>query len=260
MTTQGVSHAKGHVPARNILGAMVASLSWTDGLALLNRLVCEHLFTPVGFLNAHSANVASADTRFLEALDHFLMLPDGIGVDIAARMLYGAPFPSNLNGTDFIPALLEDIPTPLSVGLLGASSQNVQAAAQALARRAPQHRYTVIHDGFFHREEEAGVLDAIEALHPDMLLVAMGVPRQEMWINANITERHCTMPVAVGALFDFLSGAIPRAPSWMRRLRLEWVYRLALEPMRLWRRYILGNPLFLVRVMRQKMGRHRGRP
>ena len=81
----------------------------------------------------------------------------------------------------------------------------------------------------------------------------MGVPRQEFWIAKNITPRHCTMPIAVGALLDFLSGAVPRAPAWMRRLRLEWVFRLIIEPGRLWRRYILGNPVFLARVVRQKL-------
>ena len=81
----------------------------------------------------------------------------------------------------------------------------------------------------------------------------MGVPRQEFWIAKNITPRHCTLPMAVGALLDFLSGTVPRAPAWMRRLRLEWVVRLIIEPGRLWRRYILGNPAFLARVVRQKL-------
>ena len=88
-----------------------------------------------------------------------------------------------------------------------------------------------------------------------MLLVAMGVPRQELWIARHIDERHCTLPIAVGALLDFLSGAVPRAPLWMRRLRLEWLFRLVVEPGRLWRRYVVGNPLFLVRVVRQRLSR-----
>lgn len=81
----------------------------------------------------------------------------------------------------------------------------------------------------------------------------MGVPRQELWIARNLTEKHCTLPIAVGALLDFLSGAVPRAPGWMRRMRLEWLFRLIVEPGRLWRRYIVGNPLFLARVLRQKL-------
>ena len=83
----------------------------------------------------------------------------------------------------------------------------------------------------------------------------MGVPRQELWIARHIDARHCTLPIAVGALLDFLSGTVPRAPLWMRQLRLEWLFRLWVEPGRLWRRYVVGNPLFLLRVIRQKLSR-----
>ena len=124
---------------------------------------------------------------------------------------------------------------------------------QDSASSSPHHRFVVIHDGYFTAAEEPFILERIEALRPDILLVAMGVPRQEFWIAKNITPRHCTLPMAVGALLDFLSGTVPRAPAWMRRLRLEWVFRLIIEPGRLWRRYILGNPVFLARVMRQKL-------
>lgn len=115
-----------------------------------------------------------------------------------------------------------------------------------------QHRFVVIHDGYFPPSQEQEIVDRIAALRPDVLLVAMGVPRQELWIERHIDARHCTLPIAVGALLDFLSGAVPRAPLWMRRLRLEWLFRLAVEPGRLWRRYVVGNPLFLLRVVRQK--------
>jgi len=141
---------------------------------------------------------------------------------------------------------------PQKVALLGAKRANVESAAKKLARLAPHHSYVVIDDGFFTSEQEQGVVDRIAAIHPDILLVAMGVPRQEMWIDRWVTDDHCTMAIGVGALFDFLSGAVPRAPYWMRRSRLEWLFRLVVEPGRLWRRYILGNPLFVVRVLRQK--------
>ena len=84
------------------------------------------------------------------------------------------------------------------------------------------------------------------------------LPRQEKWVAHKIDARHCTLPIAVGALFDFLSGTVPRAPMWMRRLRLEWFYRLSHEPRRLWRRYVIGNPLFMLRVLRQKLSGAKG--
>lgn len=236
-----------------LLGVPVISIGWDEALALFSQRLAKRRFTKVTFLNAHSANIACADPEFAAALDDFLVLPDGIGVDMAAKLLYGAPFPANLNGTDFVPALLNATQRPLTVALLGASPDVAKTAARRLAEMAPQHRLEVISDGYFSASEEPGIVARIAALHPDILLVAMGVPRQELWIERHINARHCTMPIAVGALFDFLSGGKPRAPLWVRRLRLEWVFRLSLEPRRLWRRYIVGNPLFLLRVLRRKL-------
>ena len=242
------------VPARSILGIRVAMLRREQAISLLSRVLREGIFTKITFLNAHNANIAFSDSEFAAALDDFLVLADGVGVDLAARWLYGAPFPDNLNGTDFVPALLQASERPLTVALLGAKRANAERAAQRLAEIAPQHRFVVVHDGFFTAAEEPGIVANIGALRPDVLLVAMGVPRQEFWIERNLGPVHCTMPIAVGALLDFLSGAVPRAPLWMRQLRLEWLFRLVIEPGRLWRRYIVGNPLFLFRVLRQKLG------
>jgi exopolysaccharide biosynthesis WecB/TagA/CpsF family protein len=239
---------------KDILGIQVASIDRAAAVDLLRGLVAERRFTKVGFLNAHNANIAWSDPEFAEALRDFLVLADGIGVDIAAKLLYGETFPANLNGTDFIPALLAAESRPLTIGLLGAKRANAEAAATKFGQIAPHHKFVVIHDGYFRPEQEPAILDTIEKLHPDVLLVAMGVPRQEFWIDRNITPRHCTLPIAVGALLDFLSGAVPRAPRWVRRLRLEWAFRLVNEPARLWRRYILGNPVFLARVLGQRLG------
>ncbi len=238
---------------KTILGISVASLGWDEAIGLLKRMLAERRFTKVSFLNAHNANVASIDAAFADALEDFLILPDGVGVDMAAKILYGAPFPANLNGTDFVPGFLQAASKPLTVGLLGATRSNAEGAAAKLTAIAPQHSYVVVHDGYFSPLEEPGVVETIKALRPDVLLVAMGVPRQELWIARNLTDKHCTLPIAVGALLDFLSGAVPRAPGWMRRMRLEWLFRLIVEPGRLWRRYIVGNPLFLARVLRQKL-------
>lgn len=238
-----------------ILGISVLAIGWDDAIALLARLIAERRFTKVSFLNAHNANIAYSDPAFAEALDDFLVLPDGIGVDVAAKLLYGAPFPANLNGTDFVPAFLQASTRPLTVGLLGATRVNAEAASVKLAALAVQHNFVVVHDGYFSATEEQEIVDRLAKLRPDVLLVAMGVPRQELWIARHIDARHCTLPIAVGALLDFLSGTVPRAPLWMRQLRLEWLFRLWVEPGRLWRRYVVGNPLFLLRVIRQKLSR-----
>jgi exopolysaccharide biosynthesis WecB/TagA/CpsF family protein len=243
----------------DILGVEVAELGREEATQLIARRIAADEFTRAGFLNAYISNVAASDQRLREALDEFLVLADGIGVDIAARAIHGRRFPENLNGTDFVPGLVAALRGRLRVGLVGASRKNIEGAAAVLRKLAPQHEIVVVSDGYFSPADEPRVLADLAALRPDLLIVAMGVPRQELWI-ARLDERHCRVAIAVGALFDFLSGAVPRAPQWMRSARLEWLFRLWIEPGRLWRRYIVGNPLFLARVARAKLSTRRIRP
>ncbi len=242
----------------NILGIQVANPDQREAIDMLASAITEKRFTKVAFLNAHSANTTVDDPEFASILSSFLVLPDGIGVDMGAKILYGAPFRENLNGTDFVPAVLASIQSPLTVGIIGAIRENGERATQDLRESMPQHRFVYLNDGYLDPQEESVVIQQISDLKPDVLLVAMGVPRQEKWIDANLSGQDCTVPIAVGALLDFLSGAVSRAPRIMRRLRIEWVYRLYREPGRLWRRYILGNPVFLMRIAMQKFSTGKG--
>ncbi len=209
-------------------------------------------FTAVAFLNSHVANVAADDPAFAELLRRFLVLPDGIGIDIAAWMKHGRSFPANLNGTDFIPILLERLQTPLHVGLIGAHKANLARACATLADCYPRHRFTAYADGYSTALTDGSLIARLWQDRPDILMVATGVPAQEKWIAGHLDQRACTLAFGVGALFDFLSGATPRAPWLVRRLRSEWLWRLALEPRRLFGRYVLGNPLFLYRVWKDR--------
>jgi exopolysaccharide biosynthesis WecB/TagA/CpsF family protein len=244
-------------PLRRILDVDVAVLDRLQAIALLSELINKRQFTRIGFLNAHMANVARTDDDFSDVLSRFLILPDGVGVDLASKMVFGSPFPANLNGTDFIPALLRSLPGPLKIGLLGARRASVDGAARQLAYLAPHHRVEVVSDGYFTAAERPAVMTKLKAMRPDILLVAMGVPQQEFWIDDNLNGEHTTLAIGVGALFDFLAGAVPRAPSWIRHARLEWLFRLGIEPQRLWRRYVVGNPLFLLRAFAQRFSADR---
>lgn len=245
---------------REILGVPVAALGWDEALGLLGRRVEANEFTRVGWLNAHNANIMRDQPVYRAVLDEFLILPDGVGVDIASSILHGSQFPANLNGTDFTPALLQSITRPLRVGLIGSRRVIAQKAADSFQSLAPQHDYRVIEDGFFKAEDEPRVLADIAQYRPDILLVAMGVPRQELFIAQKMNGTYTTLAIAVGALFDLHTGAVPRAPMWMREARLEWLFRLWQEPKRLWRRYVVGNPMFMLRVIKARLtGASRGR-
>lgn len=241
---------------RDIAGVPVAAVTHDEALALI-----EHAFDGGGHLhlaycNANLVNIAARDAGLRERLADFLILPDGIGVDIGSRLLYGAAFPANLNGTDFTPAILAARKRPLHVMLLGGRPGVAERAAAKLRTDYPQHRFAVLGHGYFTPEEEPALLARLAHERPDLLLVAFGNPRQERWIADRIDARHCAVAAGIGALFDFLAGEVARAPEAFRALRIEWTYRLWLEPRRLWRRYVVGNPAFLMRVLRQKLTQH----
>lgn len=238
---------------RNILGVRVACFDWGGAFAFFEKCIDERRFLKLGWLNAHVANIAYTDHAFKTRLENFLILPDGIGVDIASKAAYGTKFPANLNGTDFIPGLLHHIKRPLRIGLLGGKPGVADEALATFRTQSPQHDYHVISDGYFKPGDVEALLDRLAALRPDILLVAMGVPRQELFIDEHITAQHCTIASAVGALLDFQSGRVERAPQWVRMMRMEWAYRLWLEPARLAKRYLVGNPLFLWRVLKHRL-------
>ncbi len=207
--------------------------------------------TIVAFANANCLNFAQTDSRVRSALGQALVLNDGIGVDLASWLLFGVQFPDNLNGTDFTPYYLQNTRHRFRLYLLGGRPGIAEKAAYCLAQAFPRHSIVGCRDGYFGRTEDPLVAQTIRAARADVLLVAMGNPDQELWLRNNLAASGCRLGFAIGALFDFMAGEAQRAPSWVCAARLEWVYRLGHEPRRLWRRYVLGNPLFLARVLGQ---------
>ena len=241
------------IATRDIGGVAVAVLDRDQALTSMADAIARRRHIKLAFCNANLVNLAANDAPLRRDLAQFLILADGIGVDIASRLLHGAAFPANLNGTDFTPALLAASGRPLRVSLLGGRPGVAGRAAARLAQDFPLHRFQVLGHGFFSPEDEAGLLARLAADAPDLLLVALGNPLQERWIAGKLGPQHCTVAAGVGALLDFLAGEVARAPEPVRRLRVEWLYRLWLEPNRLWRRYVLGNPVFLLRVLRLRL-------
>ena len=122
---------------------------------------------------------------------------------------------------------------PLKVALIGARSDILERAVVSFSAATPWHEFIAVADGYFDKTDSPKVLADLSAINPDITLVAMGSPSQEIWIDSNIGQGHGRVVFGVGALFDFVSGAVPRAPETIRNLRLEWVWRLFLEPSRL---------------------------
>lgn len=241
-------------PAVDCLGVKVARLEWPDLLEWFLRRLDAPAPVRCGTLvlaNAHTLNVASANPAAREAIRAAtLVLNDGVGLDVYARLRTGAPFPYNFAGTDLVPRLLGECARrglPLRVFLYGARPGRAAEAARRIERAYAPVKVIGALDGHETTGDEAR--RAIDAAHPDLLLVGLGNPRQEEWLAANAPGLRARIAIGVGALFDFMSGSVVRAPRAVRAMRLEWMFRLALEPRRLFRRYVVGVPLFLWRTL-----------
>ena len=216
----------------------------------------------VMYVNAHVLNRSQESPELRAALEEAdLVYCDGYGVRVAAKAL-DLPVPHRMTGADWVwslAALCEQ--SQQSVYLLGSEPGVTAEAARRLQRWYPRLRIAGHHHGFFelgspHAER---VLEDINARAPDILLVGMGTPQQEVWAQRHFHEVDATVVWTVGALFEYVSGRIPRAPHWISDNGLEWIFRLAVEPRRMWRRYLLGNPVFLHRVLEERRRSHNPR-
>lgn len=216
----------------------------------------------VVFVNAHCVNVAVADDSMRRALRGAdLIYADGVGMAMAAR-LQGRQLKHNVNGTDLFPCLCRHAAhAGVPIALLGAEPGVAEVCAAAARREHPGLQVVWCHHGYFDPRDSASVIAELNRSGAGVLLVAMGVPRQERWIMEHADEIEVPVVMGVGGLFDFVSGRVPRAPKAVRQLRLEWLFRLSVEPRRLFGRYVLGNPLFLARALRYALtGRVRSVP
>ncbi|MBA3838776.1 MAG: WecB/TagA/CpsF family glycosyltransferase [Thermoleophilaceae bacterium] len=238
----------------SILGVRVARMHRDAALRAVERLYDTPGPAVVAYVNAHTLNLAHRSNALRQALNSAaLVLNDGIGLAIAARM-QGRRFETNLNGSDFTPEILAlAAEGGWPVYLLGGRPGVAEAAALHLVERVPGLEVAGCSHGYFAEDDTRAVVERVRASGCGVLLVAMGNPHQELWLARHLPGTGARLGIGVGAFLDFAAGAVPRAPAVLNRLGCEWVYRLAQEPRRLWRRYIVGNPLFLARVARERL-------
>lgn len=196
-------------------------------------------------MHAATANLAHEDANFCAALNRGdLVLNDGIGVRWAARR-EGLVLEDNLVGTDLVPLLLQA--RRLRVYLLGGLPGVAERAAGFLRDRFPEVEVAGWGAGYWEPSQEPDVVEGIRRAAPDLLLVGMGNPQQELFIDRNLSRLGCRVAMGVGGLFDHWSGRLRRASPWLRRWGLEWLQLLVQQPHK-WRRYVWGNPKFLWRA------------
>ena len=220
---------------------------------------CQHFLHSdrcncIFFVNAHCFNIAQKNPQYRKALNQGnLILNDGVGIKIAAFIL-NIPLKENMNGTDFIPKLLEfSQQQKQSVFLLGGKPGIAEKAQSKIQKNNPDIWFSGTHHGYFTESEVQEVISQINQSKATILIVGMGVPRQEIWLYTYSKKlHHIKIALAGGAILDFLSGNFKRAPRWIRKIGLEWFFRFSLEPKRLFTRYFIGNIIFLTTILLYK--------
>ena len=223
-----------------ILGSKAELASLPEGKLLINTV------------NAHSYNTARKDSLFAEALTNGdVLIPDGVSIVKACKWIKAKSQPKErIAGWDLFAFEMEKLEKKGGTVMFMGSSQKVLDLIVKRAAEVYPHlkvvTYSPPYKPEFSEEDNKAIIDAINAANPDLLWIGMTAPKQEKWTYSHWKELdiHCHVGT-IGAVFDFFAGTVERAPMWWQRHGLEWLYRLLKEPKRMWRRYIIGNALFL---------------
>jgi N-acetylglucosaminyldiphosphoundecaprenol N-acetyl-beta-D-mannosaminyltransferase len=250
-----VPPASGPASARtvDILGVRIANLHTIEAVAHMQKLIwtaAPHA-RALYIVNAHTLNLACDDPSYRDVLNGAdAVFGDGTGVRWAARW-QGKKMIDNLVGTDLLPFFfVNTMERRYRYFLVGAQPDVVARAAGFLTAQFPGLNVIGHQHGHYDRATHDEVLAKINAAEPDVLMVGMGNPIQERWIHDNRPRlTGVKLAVGVGGLFDHWGGVLTRAPRWVRRNGFEWVQLMLQQPHK-WRRYLVGNPRFLVRVAR----------
>lgn len=236
-----------------ILGIPITNVTMNDAVEWVAERVASGRKGRVCYVNADCGNLAWKLKEYRQCLrEADAVFADGIGFKLAGRVLR-RPIRENLNGTDMFPRLMTRLEEDSrSVYLLGGLPEVSEAIRAYTKEHFPALSKVGGHHGYLNEETLPKVLAEINEFKPDCLLVGFGAPIQEKWIRDHHDVIDACVALGVGGLFDYYSGRIPRAPVWMREIGMEWFYRFLQEPGRLWRRYFIGNGLFLWRVWKER--------
>nr|WP_287801032.1 WecB/TagA/CpsF family glycosyltransferase [Prevotella sp.] len=240
-----------------IFGSKAELASLPEGKLLINTI------------NAHSYNTARKDSLFAEALTNGdVLLPDGVSIVMACKWIKAKSLPKErIAGWDLFAFEMEKLERESEelrtkseeskiVMFMGSSQKVLDLIVKRAAEVYPHLKvvtYSPPYKTEFSDEDNKAIIDAIHAANPDLLWIGMTAPKQEKWTYSHWKELniHCHVG-SIGAVFDFFAGTMKRAPMWWQEHGLEWLYRLLKEPKRMWRRYIIGNALFLWNMVKEK--------
>ncbi|MBA3868636.1 MAG: WecB/TagA/CpsF family glycosyltransferase [Anaerolineae bacterium] len=235
-------------PTIRVLGLPVDAITYPQWLELIGRWIASNRIHHVCTINPEFIMIARRDINFHNILSRAdLCVPDGVGLLWAARHL-GKPLPERVTGSDGVPKIAAHAAQMgWKLYFLGAAPSVADKAAEILRQQHPTLQIVGIYSGSPAPNQEDAIVEKVNAAGADILFVAYGAPEQDKWIARNLPRLQVKIAMGVGGSFDFIAGVIPRAPLWMRRYGIEWLYRLYLQPWRI--RRMLRLPRFVLAVL-----------
>jgi N-acetylglucosaminyldiphosphoundecaprenol N-acetyl-beta-D-mannosaminyltransferase len=211
----------------------------------------------INTLNPHSYLVSRKDKLFQEALQNSdILLPDGIGIVMASRWLYRKRIKKIAGADLFYNEMKRLNKLEGRCFFLGSSNETLNKISERANKEYPNVKLKCLSPPFknsFSIQENRQMVDVINSFKPDVLFIGMTAPKQEKWAYEHASKLSVGHICCIGAVFDFYAGTINRAPQWMINIGLEWLYRLIREPKRMWRRYIIGNTIFILLMIKEKV-------
>lgn len=234
-----------------ILGVKVNSLTMAQAVEAVQQFIAEKKVALVATANAEMLMRSTQDEELKDILNQAdLVVPDGAGTVWAAGHL-GEPMPERVAGFDLAQELMREAPARGDRIYFFGSAPGVADKAKAKAEELyPGIQVVGTRNGFFTEADEPGIIAEIKAARPDILLAALGVPKQEKWLKKHMQELQVPVSIGVGGTLDVMAGVMERAPLWMQKAKLEWLFRGLKQPSRAGR--LLALPKFVLKVVASK--------
>ena len=238
--------------AVNVMGCPITKLSLNDFVDTAEEFIASGTSHYIAVVNAAKIVKMRSDGELQKSvLSADLIGADGVPLVWASRLL-GNALPGRVNGTDLMDRLLERAHEKgYRIFFFGAKEEVLQAVLAKVRSRYPGARIAGFRNGYFSKADEPAIVQQIRESRADILFIAFGTPKKELWVKQYLSAMGVPVVHGVGGSFDVLAGIVPRAPIWMQKYGLEWLFRLLQEPSRMWRRYLITNTLFVMLFLKE---------
>jgi N-acetylglucosaminyldiphosphoundecaprenol N-acetyl-beta-D-mannosaminyltransferase len=235
-----------------LLGCPITRMGLDDFVSSAEEFIRSKTPHYVAMMNVAKLVKMRSDSDLAESiLSADLIGADGVPLVWVSR-LFGTPLPGRVNGTDLMYRLLERAHEKrYRIFFLGAEEVVLQRVLEVVRQEYPGVQIAGWQNGYFTPAQEPAIVNSIRVAEPDILFIAFGTPKKELWVKQYLSAMGVPVIHGVGGSFDVMAGVVPRAPLWLQRSGLEWFFRLLQEPRRMWRRYLVTNTLFVLLVVKE---------